>query len=91
MDFTKLLLAALSPIINFLKQNNLWNMTVSVYDGLSTIGNAIMGWLNVNANIPQGSQSVGYIVPFVKFVINIFLTLLDVLTKIGTWALHLFH
>ncbi len=90
MDFTKVILAALSPVIDFLKQNNLWSMTVSVYDGLSSVINAVMNWLNGNANTSQVSQGVGYIVPFVKFVINIFLTLLDVLTKIATWALHLF-
>ena len=90
MDFTKILLAVLSPVIDFLKQNNLWNMTMSVYDGLSTIGNAIIGWLNHNLTASQTSQSVGYIVPFVKFVINILLTLLDVLTKIATWILGLF-
>lgn len=89
MDLTKIILAALAPIIEFLKQNNLWSMTLSVYDGLSTIGNAIMGWLNGNVDTSQLSQGAGYVVPFIKFVINIFLTLLDVLTKIGVWVLNL--
>ncbi len=87
MDLTKILTTIFGPVIDFLKQNNLWTTAVSVYDGLSTIVGVFWGWLDKNAN---ASQWTGYIVPFVKFIINIFLTLLDVLTKIGTWVLGLF-
>ena len=87
MDLTKIIAIIMGPVSDFLKQNNLWDTAVWVYDGLSTITNVIWGWLNQNAN---ASQWTGYVVPFIKFVINIFLTLLDVLAKIGTWVLGLF-
>jgi uncharacterized membrane protein YqaE (UPF0057 family) len=87
IDLTKIIASIIVPITDFLKQKGLWDITVNLYNLVSGTIIALWSWLNSNIGLHNMSD---LIVSFIKFVLNIFLTLFSVLSNIVTWILHLF-
>ncbi len=86
IDINKLILSILAPVIDFLKQHNLWDSLVKIYQLISGIVINLWAWLENNI----GTQKLlDFLITFIKFVLNIFLTLFNVLSQIVNWALHL--
>jgi hypothetical protein len=77
----------INQIVDFLKENKIWDSIIWIYRELLSISNAIWKWLSNNIDI---SWWIKQIIVFIKFVINILLTLLDVIKKIAIWILDLF-
>ena len=87
IDLTKIIASVFSPAVDFLKQHGVWDTLVKVYGIVSGTATSLWSWLHSSADI----QTVANLaVSFLKFVLNIFLTLFNVLSNIATWILHLF-
>lgn len=82
-----ILTTILAPVINFLKDKGLWDTLVKIYEIISGVVINLWNWLNANADL---KKIVDLAVPFLKFVLNVFLTFLDVLSRIINWVLGLF-
>jgi hypothetical protein len=87
INLSSLLATIFSPVISYLKEKGLWDTLVSIYDTVSGIVTSLWSWLSANVDL---GKVVNWIVPLIKFSLNIFLTLLDVLSKIINWVLGLF-
>jgi hypothetical protein len=87
MDLNNIFNTIFEFVSNFLKQNNLWDTAVSIYNESLKIFSTIWGWIDKNNDL---SKWIDYLIQFIKFVIKILLTLLEVLIKIGNWILGLF-
>ena len=86
IDVTKIIAAMLTPVTDFLKQQGIWDTLVKIYQIVSGIVLNLWGWLENNI----GTQKIlDLLVTFLKFILNIFLTLFDVLSKLVNWLLHI--
>lgn len=86
IDITKIIAAILAPVTDFLKQQGIWDTLVKIYQIVSGIVLSLWGWLDNNI----GTQKIlDLLVVFLKFILNIFLTLFDVLSQIVNWLLHI--
>lgn len=86
IDITKIIAAILAPVTDFLKQQGIWDTLVKIYQIVSGIVLNLWGWLGNNI----GTQKIlDLLVVFLKFILNIFLTLFDVLSQIVNWLLHI--
>ena len=86
IDVTKIIAAMFAPITDFLKQQGIWDTLVKIYQIVSGIVLNLWGWLENNV----GTQKIlDLLVVFLKFILNIFLTLFDILSKLVNWLLHI--
>jgi hypothetical protein len=87
INLNQIVAAMLMPVTDFLKKQGIWDILVKIYEVLSGIISSLWSWLGYSVDT---KRTLDFLVIFLKFVLNIFLTLFDVLSKIVTWLLQLF-
>lgn len=87
IDFTKILATLLAPVTDYLKQHGVWDPLVKIYVIIAGVVTSLWSWLSSNIDTRNATE-IG--VSFLKFILNIFLTLFGALSNIATWMLHLF-
>lgn len=84
IDLTKMIAVILAPVTDFLKKEGLWDILVKIYEVLSGIVSNLGSWLGYNVD---SKSALNFLVVLLKFVLNIFLMLFDILSKIVQWVL----
>ncbi|MBP6855987.1 MAG: hypothetical protein KBC26_03425 [Candidatus Pacebacteria bacterium] len=85
IDIIDIIKSVFKPVIDWLGDQGLWDPLVKLYGVFHQIALKIMTWLHIS-----GLKEVWEVcVKICKFILNIFVTLLDVLTSIATWVLNI--
>ena len=87
IDFTKIIASIFSPAVEYFKQHGVWDPMVKIYQLIYGVTTSLWSWLNANVDMQKVTDVA---ITFIKFVLNIFLTLFGALSNIATWILHLF-